>query len=298
MKKTTTNALNGRKTEAREYQTPASGIFFDVKKVLYAGRSRFQTIEIILNKDYGRVLLIDGLVQTTERDEFYYHEMLVHPALASHPKPENVLVIGGGDGGALREVLKHGVKKAWLVEIDGQVIEACRAHFPWLKADFKDPRAELVVADGDVFIEKTASRFDVILVDSSDPVGPSTVLHQEAFFRKLKSRLKPGGIIAAQAGSLMLHQDSHARKSAFLRKMFRQARLYLGPVPTYPVGTWCYDFLSDRVNPLTVRKLRIPKGLKYYNTDVHRAAFVLPNFLKDRLAELRAELRGQTKGTR
>jgi spermidine synthase len=276
----TIRALNARRTEAREYQTPASGIFFGVKKVLYVGRSRFQTIEIILNKDYGRILLLDGLVQTTERDEFYYHEMLVHPAMASHPKPEHVLVIGGGDGGALREVLKHSVKKAWLVEIDGHVIEACRAHFPWLKADFKDPRAELVVADGDVFIEKTPSRFDVILVDSSDPIGPSTVLHQETFFRKLKSRLKPGGIIAGQAGSLMLHQDSHARKSAFLRKMFRHARLYLGPVPTYPVGMWCYDFLSDRVNPLSARKLHIPKGLKYYNPDIHRAAFALPNFLK------------------
>src|SRR5512135_3507251 len=130
---TRTQALNTRRTEAREYQTPASGIFFSVAKVLYRGRSRFQTIEIIRNRDYGRVLLLDGLVQTTERDEFYYHEMLVHPALASHPKPEHVLIVGGGDGGALREVLKHPVRKVWLVEIDGQVLDACYEHFPWLK---------------------------------------------------------------------------------------------------------------------------------------------------------------------
>jgi spermidine synthase len=279
----TAGGLNARRTEAREYQTPASGIFFDVKKVLYTGRSRFQTIEIILNKDYGRVLLIDGLVQTTERDEFYYHEMLVHPALACHPKPERVLIIGGGDGGALREALKHRVKKVWLVEIDGQVIEACRRNFPWLRQAFKDPRAELVVADGNVFIEQTTEKFDVILVDSSDPVGPSTVLHEEAFYRKLKSRLRPGGIVAAQAGSLMLHQDSHARKSAFLKRIFRHSGLYLGPVPTYPVGTWCYNFLSDRIDPLGPRKLRLPKGLKYYNAEVHRAAFALPNFLKERV---------------
>jgi spermidine synthase len=278
-----TQALNARRTEAREYQTPASGIFFTVQKVLYRGKSRFQTIEIIRNRDYGRVLLLDGLVQTTERDEFYYHEMLVHPALASHPKPEHVLVVGGGDGGALREVLKHPVKKAWMVEIDGQVIDACRRHFPWLGAAFRDRRAELVVADGNVFIEGTPERFDVILVDSSDPVGPSTVLHAEAFYRKLRSRLKPGGIIAAQAGSLMLHQDSHARKSVFLKRMFRHSGLYLGPVPTYPVGMWCYNFLSDRIDPLAARRLRIPKGLKYYNPDVHRAAFALPNFLVERL---------------
>jgi spermidine synthase len=278
-----TKALNARKTEAREYQTAASGIFFIVKKVLYSGRSRFQTIEIILNKDYGRVLLLDGLVQTTERDEFYYHEMLVHPAMASHPKPDHVLIVGGGDGGALREVLKYGVKKAWMVEIDSQVIVACSEHFPWLRPAFNDRRAELVVADGNVFIDRTAQKFDVIIVDSSDPVGPSMVLHEEAFYRKLKSRLKADGIIAAQAGSLMLHRDSHVRKSVFLKKIFRHSELYLGPVPTYPVGMWCYNFLSDRVDPHSVRKLRFPKGLKYINEDVWRGAFALPNFLKKKL---------------
>ncbi|MFO7733923.1 MAG: polyamine aminopropyltransferase [Candidatus Aminicenantes bacterium] len=277
-------ALNAKKTEAREYQTAASGIFFTVKDVLYEGRSEFQRIEIIRNRDYGRVLLLDGLLQTTERDEFYYHEMLVHPALACHPRPSKVLIIGGGDGGALREVLRHPVVKAWLVEIDGRVIEACRRHFPWLKAALKDPRAELAVADGNVFIEEVREKFDVILVDSSDPVGPSTVLHEEAFYCKLKSRLNPGGVIAAQAGSLMLHQDSHAMKSVFLKKLFRHSGLYLGPVPTYPVGMWCYNFLSDGVDPLAPRRMRIPKGLKYYNAEIHRAAFALPNFLKDRLA--------------
>ena len=279
-----TKGLNAKRTEAREYQTPASGIFFTVDKVLTSARSPFQQIEIIRNRDYGRILMIDGLVQTTERDEFYYHEMLVHPALASHPKPKHVLIIGGGDGGALREVLKHPVEKVWLVEIDGQVLEACYEHFPWLKKAFRDKRAELVVADGNVFIEETDRMFDVILVDSSDPVGPSTVLHQEAFYRKLKSKLKPGGIIAAQAGSLMLHQDSHARKNQFLRKMFKFAELYLGPVPTYPVGMWCYDFLSDRVDPLSVRKMRVPEGLKYFNPVIHLAAFALPNFLRECLA--------------
>ncbi len=276
-------ALNTKKTEAREYQTAASGIFFTVQDVLYEGRSKLQRIEIIRNKEYGRILLLDGLVQTTERDEFYYHEMLVHPAMCSHSRPAKVLIIGGGDGGALREVLKHPVKKAWLVEIDGRVIEACRKHFPWLRSALRDRRAELVVEDGNVFIDKVRETFDVILVDSSDPVGPSTVLHQEAFYWKLKSKLAPGGIIAAQAGSLMLHLDSHARKSAFLKRIFRRARLYLGPVPTYPVGTWCYDFLSDTVDPDKVRTLFIPDGLRYFNAEIFRASFALPNFLKDLL---------------
>jgi spermidine synthase len=275
--------LNPRKTEAREYQMPHSGVFFKVRKVLHEGRSRFQRIEILLNEDYGKVLLLDGLVQTTERDEFYYHEMLVHPAMSAHRRPADVLVIGGGDGGALREVLKHPVRRAWMVEIDAEVVEACRTHFGWIKAPLKDGRAELVIADGNEFVDRTDERFDVIIVDSSDPVGPSTVLHREAFYRRLKSRLKPGGIVAGQAGSLLLHQGSHARKAAFLRRIFRFPRLYLGPVPTYPVGTWCYDFLSDGVDPLAERKLRIPAGLRFYNAEIHAAAFAQPNFLKEAL---------------
>ncbi len=276
-------SLNRNKTEAREYQTPSSGIFFKVDKVLHEKSSSYQKIEIILNPYFGKVLLLDGLVQTTERDEFYYHEMLVHPALAAHPKPRQVLIIGGGDGGALREVLKHPVAGALMVEIDSEVVEACRDQFGWIREPLRDTRAELVIADGNVFVGETEREFDVIIVDSSDPVGPSTVLHQENFYRKLKARLKPGGIIAAQAGSLMLHLDSHKRKGPFLRRHFRHSGIYIGPTPTYPVGAWCYDFLSDTVDPLEGRKLRIPEGLRYYNEEIHRAAFSLPNFLLEKL---------------
>jgi spermidine synthase len=276
-------AFNKDRTEVREYQTPTSGVFFRVKKVLYDKRSKFQKIEIIENKEYGRVLLLDGLVQTTEKDEFFYHEMLVHPAMASHARPKKVLIIGGGDGGALRETLRYPVERAWLCEIDGQVIEACRKHFDWLKRAFEDGRAELVIGDGNVFIRKTKDKFDVILVDSSDPVGPSTILHSRVFYEKLKTCLASGGIVAAQAGSQVLHLEEHREKSAFLKKLFKHASFYLGPVPTYPVGMWCYNFLSDAVDPLAKRKLRVPGGLKYYNPEIHRAAFALPNFLADKV---------------
>jgi len=277
------SALNKEKTEAREYQTENSGIFFKVDRLLYKARSRFQTIEIIRNKEYGRVLLLDGLVQTTELDEFYYHEMLVHPAMALHPKPRTVLIIGGGDGGAMREVLKYPVKKVAMVEIDALVVEACRKHFPWLEEDFKDGRAEFVIDDGNEFVRRTADKFDVIIVDSSDPVGPSTILHAKSFFLKLKNRLNAGGIVAAQAGSLMFHLESHSAKSRFLGRLFRHVHFYTGPVPTYPGGAWCYNFLSDKVNPLGAAKLKIPKGLKYYNADIHKAAFALPAFFKQAL---------------
>ncbi|MCJ7643853.1 MAG: polyamine aminopropyltransferase [Candidatus Aminicenantes bacterium] len=276
-------AFNKDRTEVREYQTPTSGVFFGVKKVLYDKRSKFQKIEIIENKEYGRVLLLDGLVQTTEKDEFFYHEMLVHPAMASHKRPKKVLIIGGGDGGALREALRYPVERAWLCEIDGQVIEACRKHFDWLKPAFKDGRAELVIGDGNMFIRKTKEKFDVILVDSSDPVGPSTILHSRVFYEKLKTHLAPGGIVAAQAGSQILHLEEHREKSLFLKKLFKHASFYLGPVPTYPVGMWCYNFLSDSVDPLAKRQLRVPGGLKYYNPGIHRAAFALPNFFVDKI---------------
>lgn len=269
--------------EAREFQTRTSGIFFKVGRILYSRRSAFQKIEIIRNREFGRVLFLDGLLQTTEKDEFFYHEMLVHPAMACHPAPKKVLIIGGGDGGALREILKYPVEKAWLAEIDPQVIEACREHFGWLGPAFKDGRAELAIGDGNVFIRETKERFDVILVDSSDPVGPSAILHQRSFYAGLKRRLRPGGIIAAQSGSLLIHQDEHRDKAVFLKKMFRHAAFYLGPVPTYPVGMWCYNFLSDEVDPLGARKLQAPSGLKYYNPAIHRASFALPNFLKSKV---------------
>jgi spermidine synthase len=276
-------ALTSNRREAREYQTDSSGIFFKVRKVLCEKKSAFQRIEIIENDFYGRVLFLDGLVQTTERDESFYHEMLVHPALACHHRPEKVLIIGGGDGGALREVLKHPVKKAWLVEIDPEVIKACAKYFPWLSGALSDSRAELAVADGFDFIQKTTDRFDAIIVDSSDPVGPSAILHAREFYLKLKKVLKPGGVIAAQAGSQILHLQEHKQKAGFLKRMFKIVRFYSGPVPTYPVGTWCYTFLSDWIDPLTVRKLRIPAGLKYYSTDIHCSSFALPGFFEQAL---------------
>jgi spermidine synthase len=273
-----------KSTEFREFHTPTSGIFFRAKRRLLSEKTLFQKMEIFETESYGRVLMLDGLVQTTEKDEFFYHEMLVHPALMSHPRPRDVLIIGGGDGGALREVLRHRVRSAVLVEIDSRVIEACREYFPGLAASFRDKRETVAVDDGNRFIRETERRFDVILVDSSDPVGPSAVLHQRAFYVALKKRLKTGGIIAAQAGAPLFHLEHLREKRRFLRKLFRFALYYLGPVPTYPGGLWCYVFLSDRVDPLQGRRRRPPEKLKYYNCDVHRAAFALPEFLKARTA--------------
>jgi spermidine synthase len=268
--------------EIREFHTPSNGIFFRARRRLDSERTPFQKLEIYETDSYGRVLLLDGLVQTTEKDEFFYHEMLVHPAMMTHQRPRDVLVIGGGDGGALREVLRYPVKRAILVEIDARVIEVCRKQFPGLAASFEDRRVEIAVEDGNRYIRETNRRFDVIVVDSSDPVGPSAILHQKTFFAALKRCLRVDGTIVAQAGAPLYHLEHLRKKRRFLKALFESASYYLGPVPTYPGGLWCYVFLSDRNDPLRIERRIPPKKLKFYNPDVHRAAFALPEFLKDR----------------
>jgi spermidine synthase len=269
----------GARLEFREFHTPTSGLFFRASKVLCSRTSNFQKIEVFDHDFYGKVLFLDGLVQTTEKDEFYYHEMLVHPSLVCHPSPESVLIIGGGDGGALKQVLAYPVKHVTLVEIDADVIEVCREFFPWLKHCLRDKRAELVVADGNDFLAQSQRTFDVILIDSSDPVGPSAVLHHKEFFGKVKKRLKPGGVAASQSGSLLLHGATFRSKAKFLSSLFRIVRFYISPVPTYPGGTWVYNFVSESVDPLDLKR-EPPSGLGYYTSDIHRAAFALPANLK------------------
>ncbi len=266
--------------ERREYHTASSGIFFKAKRLLYRRSSPYQKIEVIDNEHFGKILILDGLIQTTEKDEFYYHEMLIHPALVCHPSPQSLLIIGGGDGGALKETLRYPVRSVCMVEIDCQVIDACRTFFPWLSSSLKDNRAELVIADGRKFIEETERKFDVVLIDSSDPVGPSVSLHERKFYKNLKRCLNPNGIVAAQVGSPFFYQESIEKKNSFLKKLFRFVRFYTGPIPTYPGGSWCYVFLADDVQPFQVKRIP-PSGLKYFNLEIHRAAFSLPNFLKD-----------------
>ncbi len=267
-------------SEAREYHSPSSGIFFRLKRLLYRDKSEYQKIEVLENEYFGKVLILDDLVQTSERDEFFYHEMLVHPALVAHSSPKNILVIGGGDGGALKEILRCPIKYACLVEIDQQVIDVSKEYFPWLSPSLKDKRTELINDDGLEFIEKTDKKFDVVFIDSSDPTGPSASLHERDFYQKLKRCLNHDGIVVSQAGSPFYHLESIKKKDAFLKKLFKNVCFYTSPIPTYPGGSWCFVFLSDEVQPLKIKR-DPPRGRKYFNLDMHKAAFSLPNFLKN-----------------
>lgn len=270
--------------EIKEYHATSCGIFFKRKKLLCTKNSPYQKIEVFENEYFGRILILDGLVQTTERDEFFYHEMLVHPAFVAHPLPQNILIIGGGDGGGLKEILRYPIEQVYLVEIDPLVVEVSKKYFPWLLPSLKDKRSKLLIADGREFLKETDRKFDVVIVDSSDPVGPSLPLHEKDFFEDLKNCLNPEGVVVTQLGSPLYHLDSITKKNIFLKKLFKLVFFYLAPVPTYPGGSWCFAFLSDKVGPFAIKR-NPPSGLKYFNLEIHQAAFALPAFMRSVLCK-------------
>jgi spermidine synthase len=268
--------------EIREYHTPSAGVFFTVSTVLYSKQSSYQKIEVFENDSFGRILLLDDLVQTTEKDEFFYHEMLVHPACVTHPFPKDILIIGGGDGGVLKETLRYSVETVCHVEIDAQVIEVGKEHFPWLSPSLEDERVELIISDGLEFLKETDRTFDIIFVDSSEPVGPSAALHRRDFYESSKARLNEKSAVVAQIGSPLYHLDFIKECSNTFKELFQIVRFYVGPAPSYPGGSWCYVFLSDSIDPLNLNRDPL-SDLKYYNRETHKAAFALPSFIRDNI---------------
>ncbi len=266
---------------------------YKFKKLIYSGSSAFQKMKIIDTHSYGRALILDDVVQTTESDEFIYHEMMSHVPLFSHPAPKNVLIIGGGDGGVLREVLSHPVKKATMVEIDARVVDLCAKYLPSISGNaFKDRRANLVFADGAKFIRNSGEKYDVIIVDSSDPIGPAKILFQKKFYRDALNILSPGGIMVRQTGSTFLQKDEIRYSYDMYRKVFRHHALYLAPVPTYVGGFFSFMFGSNKVNPKKITLSAINKRYralklktKYYNPQLHLASFAIPNHEKKTIGE-------------
>ena len=261
------------------------GVTMETSNVLYSAKTEYQTIDILETQGLGKVLLLDGLVMTTERDEFFYHEMISHIPMNSHPNPERVLVIGGGDGGTVREVLKHDtVKEVVLCEIDGMVIDACKKYLPSIAGMLDDERVNIQVRDGIDYISQQEDAFDIILIDSTDPMGPGEGLFTEEFYLNVNKALKEGGIMSAQSDSPFVNQRQMKMMYPLLRKAFPKVNTFLGPIPTYPGGYWSWAFCSNTVEPLSFiaedRVQKIAKQGKLYNLDIHKAAFALPNFVK------------------
>lgn len=259
-----------------------------VTRHLHSEQSPYQKIDVVETEDFGRVLILDGVMQTSERDEFYYHEMLAHPAMIVAPSVRRVLVIGGGDGGAVSQVLRHpGVEHVVMVEIDRRVVEVCREHLPSIGTAWDDPRLELLFDDGVRYVKEAAvDPFDVVILDGSDPVGPSAGLFDESFYRGCSRVLKPGGIFALQSEPPFWYREVFLEIQKTLRRTFSQVRPYFGPVPLYTASPMSYTLAGDRVDPDAIdedRAAAVEPGSRYYNRDVHRAAFAIPNELRREL---------------
>lgn len=256
-----------------------------VKETLFSGESPYQKVEVIDTVGFGRVLIIDNVFMTSEYDEFLYHEMLVHPPLTTAPDIERVLVIGGGDGGTVREVLRHpDVKECVMIEIDPMVVNASKEYLPSIGTAWNDPRLDVRFIDGIEYVKRSEDpEYDVVLLDGTDPVGPGAVLFDQAFYEGCKRMLAPDGVMALQSASPLLMMDVFVETQHKLRGMFAEVHPYMGPVPLYGTGTWSWTWCSDTGEPLRAiqeRQAEIVEGSKAYNEEVHRAVFALPNYVK------------------
>ncbi|XP_018575780.1 spermidine synthase [Anoplophora glabripennis] len=267
---------------------PGQCFSLEVKKVLCVDKSDYQDILVFESKNNGITLVLDGIIQCTEKDEFSYQEMIAFLPLCVHPNPEKVLIVGGGDGGVAREVDKHPlVKEIVQVEIDEKVVAASKKYIPFMSEGFNSPKLTLKICDGFEFMKNHISEFDVIITDSSDPIGPAVNLFTESYFRLLKGALRPNGIICSQGGSMWSELDQLKQTLENCKKHFRTVQYATSSVPSYPDGQIGYVLAAlDEGVDLRKPHYRFTEAqidelkLRYYNDDVHGAAFVLPNFIR------------------
>ncbi len=261
---------------------------FKIKNTLEIRKSDYQTISVYETEFFGKMLVTDGFVMLTQYDNFAYHEMLVHVPMHAHPNPEKVLIVGGGDGGTLKEVLKHqSVKEVVLCELDEQVIAVAKKYFPEFKSGFSDSRTEVIIDDAAHYIKTKKDYFDVICIDSTGPLGPATVLFEREFFQDIKQALHEDGIAVAQMESMFYYANLVRNVQQFTNQLFKHVSYYYTLVPTYTTGTIGFLFFSKHYDPfeyLNIKNVGI-EGLHYYNNAIHRASFQLPQFFKDKLTK-------------
>ncbi|MGF1468683.1 MAG: polyamine aminopropyltransferase [Sandaracinaceae bacterium] len=261
-----------------------------VRRTLYAAQSPFQRIEIVETPMLGKVLVLDGIFMTSVEDEFFYHEMIVHPVLTSARRIQRVLVIGGGDGGTVREVLRHPeVERCTMVEIDEAVVRACQEHLPEIGTSWSDPRLDLRFEDGVAFVrEWTGEPFDVVLLDGSDPVGPALGLFDKSFYEGVRRVLREGGLFGLQSETPTVLPQVFFAVQETLRDVFEAVHPYFGSVLLYGGGMWTWTVASTdgAYDPRAFderRVARVETTSRYYNRDIHRAAFAVPTFVRRRL---------------
>jgi spermidine synthase len=248
---------------------------YDVEEILYKGKSKFQEIMVIRNPYYGRMLILDDVVQMTERDEFFYHEMLTHVAMHANPNPKKVVVIGGGDGGVVREVLKYkSVEKVYFVEIDEAVIEVSKRFFPTVSSGVEDPRVEIKIMDGAEFVAKRGKAdIDAVIIDSTDIIGSARSLFTSGFFNSVKNCLTENGMFVTHTESLHFHKDMVIEIQEALKKVFPAVDLYTASIATYPGNWWAFAIASKGPSPREIRNT-VKVKTKYYSDEIHLQAFM------------------------
>ncbi len=265
-------------------------------EVLYDKTSELQRVRVINTFGYGKTLTIDNMFMTTETDEYHYHEMIAHPVILASGNIKKVLVIGGGDGGTIREVLKHPeIEEVTMVEIDANVVEASKLHLPELSQSFDHPKLKLIIADGIEFMASAEPKsYDLIIVDGSDPAGPAKGLFSEAFYQNCYQGLTKNGILITQGESPCFHQETFAELNACIKGIFGAKKVFtlLFHIPTYPSGLWSFQIASKgNIDPRNISEAKVTEfsaknPLHYYNFEVHKAAFALPNYVKKLLKEM------------
>ena len=258
---------------------------YDVEEILYKGKSKFQDIMVIRNPYFGKMLILDDVVQLTERDEFFYHEMLTHVVMHAHPDPRKVIVIGGGDGGVVREVLKHRIiEKVYFVEIDEDVINVSKRFFPNVASGVDNPRVEIKIMDGAEFVKKRKrSDIDAVIIDSTDIIGFARSLFTTDFFTSVRNCLTDEGMFVTHSESLHFHKDMTIEIQEILKKVFPLVDLYTAPIATYPGNWWAFSVASKRLSPREVRhKTKIKT--KYYSDEIHRQSF-MPKGMYEKLMQ-------------
>lgn len=267
----------------KEGQIENAAMTYRIKETLITKKTEFQDLAVLDTYEFGRMLVLDGIVQTTIRDEFVYHEMITHIALNTHKNPKKVLVVGGGDGGAIREILKHpSVEKAVLCEIDGCVIEECVKFLPEISCGLSDPRCEVFVGDGIKYVHEHKNEFDVIIVDSTDPFGAAEGLFGGSFYKEISECLTEDGIFVAQTETPFYLPDVVKKVFNDARSIFPVTKLFMAAIPTYPGAYWSFTMGSkkyDPENPDLTDKIDFPT--KYYTKKLHKACFTLPKYVED-----------------
>ena len=276
-----------------EKHTEHVKLSIQVEKQLYTKQSEFQRIDIFESKEFGRFLTLDGYMMLTEKDEFIYHEMMVHVPMSVHPNVKKVLVIGGGDGGTLRELIRYNsIEQIDLVEIDEDVVIACREYLPQTACGFEDDRVNVFYDDGLKFVRKYVNEYDLILVDSTDPFGPGEGLFTKEFYGNCYKALKDDGIMVNQHESPFYPADAVAMQRAHKRivESFPISKVYQAHIPTYPSGHWLFGFASKKYHPINDQNILKWKQqklkTKYYNEQLHKGAFALPNYVEEMLEQV------------